>query len=50
MVEGNDTLTVSFIDEESVEANIKGTDANRDLAVVAVSLETSVSLPWMRLR
>ena len=39
VVEGNDTLTVSFIDEESVEANIKGTDANRDLAVVAVSLD-----------
>ena len=39
VVEGNDTLTVSFIDEKSVEANIKGTDANRDLAVVAVSLE-----------
>ena len=29
VVEGNDTLTVSFIDEKSVEANIKGTDANQ---------------------
>ncbi len=38
VVEGSDTLTVSFIDEESVEANIKGTDASRDLAVVAVEL------------
>ncbi len=38
VVEGSDTLTVSFIDEESVEANVKGTDANRDLAVVAVEL------------
>ena len=38
VVEGSDTLTVSFIDEESVEANIKGTDASRDLAVVAVDL------------
>lgn len=38
VVEGSDTLTVSFIDQESVEANIKGTDANRDLAVVAVEL------------
>ncbi len=36
VVEGSDTL--SFIDEESVEANIKGTDASRDLAVVAVEL------------
>ena len=38
VVEGSETLTVSFIDEESVEANVKGTDANRDLAVVAVEL------------
>lgn len=38
VVEGSDTLTVSFIDEESVEANIKGTDASRDIAVVAVKL------------
>ncbi len=40
VVEGHDTLTVSFIDEESVEANIKGTDASRDLAVIAVSLDS----------
>lgn len=39
VVEGSDTLTVSFIDEESVEANIKGTDSDKDLAVVAVPLE-----------
>ena len=39
VVEGSKTLTVSFIDEESVEANIKGTDATKDLAVVAVSLD-----------
>src|SRR5699024_5622299 len=32
------TITVSFIDEASVEAQIKGTDANNDLAVVAVDL------------
>lgn len=38
VVAGNDTLTVSFIDEESVEANIKGTNAAKDLAVVAVKL------------
>jgi len=39
VVEGSDTLTVTFIDEESVEANIKGTDAAKDLAVVAVNLD-----------
>lgn len=39
VIEGSDTLTVSFIDEESVEANVKGTDANQDLAVVAVALD-----------
>ena len=38
VVEGSSTLTVTFIDEESVEANIKGTDADKDLAVVAVPL------------
>lgn len=39
VVAGSDNLTVSFIDEESVEANIKGTDANKDLAVIAVRLK-----------
>ncbi len=39
VVEGNDALTVSFIDEESVSANIKGTDSERDLAVIAVQLK-----------
>ena len=39
VVEGNDTLTVSFIDEESVTANIKGTDSVRDLAVIAVQMK-----------
>ena len=40
VVEGAQTLTVSFIDEESVEANVKGTDSTKDLAVVAVPLES----------
>lgn len=40
VVEGADTLTVTFVDDQSVEANIKGTDAARDLAVVAVSLDS----------
>ena len=39
VVEGASVLTVSFIDEESVEAVVKGTDAADDLAVVAVKLE-----------
>ncbi len=40
VVEGADTLTVTFVDNESVEANIKGTDATRDLAVVAVPVDS----------
>lgn len=36
VVEGNETLTVSFVDEESVEAQVKGTDAAKDIAVIAV--------------
>ena len=36
VVEGNETLTVSFVDEERVEAQVKGTDAAKDLAVIAV--------------
>ena len=39
VVEGSDTLTVSFIDEECLEANVKGTDAGKDLAVLAVGLD-----------
>ncbi|MGF7009508.1 serine protease Do [Lachnospiraceae bacterium PF1-22] len=39
VVEGNTTLTVSFIDEESVEASVKGTDSTKDLAVIAVKKE-----------
>ncbi len=38
VVEGSKSLTVSFIDGSSVEALIKGTDANLDLAIVAVPL------------
>ena len=38
MVEGADTLSVSFIDNQVYEANIKGTDAANDLAVIAVPL------------
>lgn len=38
VVEGSTTLTVTFHDETSVEANIKGTDSTKDLAVVAVPI------------
>ena len=38
VVEGSSTLTVTFIDGESVKADIKGTDSDKDLAVVAVPL------------
>lgn len=40
VVEGSDTLTVSFDDETSVEANIKGTDSAYDVAVIAVPIES----------
>ena len=39
VVEGSDTLTVTFNDQASVEANIKGTDATYDVAVIAVALD-----------
>lgn len=38
VVEGASSLSVGFIDEHSVEAAVKGTDVNNDLAVVAVKL------------
>ena len=38
VVEGNEKLTASFVDNESVEANVKGTDSTKDLAVVAVKI------------
>lgn len=38
VVEGSQTLTVTFADETSLEANIKGTDAKHDLAVISVPL------------
>lgn len=38
VVEGATSLSVGFIDEESVEGEVKGTDVNNDLAVVAVKL------------
>lgn len=37
VVEGAKTLTVSFIDNEAIEAAVKGTDSENDLAVIAVN-------------
>lgn len=39
VVEDSTELTVSFIDESSYEAKVKGTDPSNDLAVIAVNLE-----------
>lgn len=40
VVEGSESLTVTFNDNSSVEADIKGTDPSHDLAVIAVPLNT----------
>ena len=40
VVENSETLTVTFSNDESVEAAVKGTDSARDLAVVAVPLDS----------
>ncbi len=40
VVEGSSALTVTFADDTSLEAQIKGTDADSDLAIVAVPLST----------
>lgn len=39
VVSGSDTLTVTFINNTSVEAQIKGTDPDKDLAVIAVPID-----------
>lgn len=39
VIAGSETLTVTFHDETSLEANIKGTDSEHDLAVIAVALD-----------
>lgn len=40
VVEGSETLTVTFHDNTSLEADIKGTDPAHDLAVIAVPVNT----------
>lgn len=36
VIQGSENLTVTFADETSVEANVKGSDATHDVAVIAV--------------
>lgn len=40
VIADSDSLTVSFIDETSVEANVKGADSSYDVAVIAVPLKS----------
>lgn len=39
VIENADTLTVTFVDDESVTANIKGTNSDLDIAVIAVAID-----------
>jgi serine protease Do len=39
VIEGSETLTVTFCDNTSVQANIKGSDTTYDLAVIAVAID-----------
>lgn len=39
VIKDADTLTITFIDEASIEANVKGYDSDKDLAVVAIPLD-----------
>lgn len=39
VIENADSLTITFNDEATAKASVKGTDSDKDLAVVAVSLE-----------
>ena len=39
VVASAEELTVQFVDEKQVQAQIKGTDADKDLAVIAVALD-----------
>ncbi|WP_051638465.1 S1C family serine protease [Butyrivibrio sp. NC2002] len=38
VIEGADSLEVTFVDESTASAEVKGTDSNMDLAVIAVQL------------
>lgn len=38
VVEGSKTLTVTFIDGTSIDAQIKGTDSDKDLAIISIPI------------
>lgn len=40
VIEGADTISVTFINGQAYEAQIKGVDSNNDLAVIAISLSS----------
>ncbi len=40
VINGADSLTVTFIDDSTAEAQVKGTSENNDLAVIAISLDS----------
>lgn len=39
VIKDADSLKITFIDDESIEANVKGYDSDKDLAVVAIPLD-----------
>lgn len=39
VIEGNNGITVTFVDGTEAAAQVKGTDASRDLAVIAINIE-----------
>ena len=39
VVENSEKLTITFVDEKSIEGNIKGTDSLNDLAIIAIDLD-----------
>ena len=50
VVEDADTLSVCFVDDQAYEATVKGTDADNDLAVIAVKLQIFRTTPCLRLK
>lgn len=43
VISGSTTLTVTFVDDESVEAIVKGGNAGEDIAVIAVPIEDIIT-------
>lgn len=39
VVEGSTTLTVTFVDDESIEATVKGGNAGQDIAVISIPID-----------